>query len=272
MARRFRISTTQRSGKAWRCGGGRIPANISHHLTANDQPDQGGAAIDGIGKCAVAPSFPQFSNGDVDQPFDRQFHLSRRRTGGKALQRRLLRWRITPSPFLDDVSQPMNTVSRAARRTPTIGDSMGFERRRRRITWWSHALRAPAAEGQSDREDCTGRVEVACSRRQSARPSGSPPPTRRMLSRWLAAAEPLHDASCLATNKASRTGSIHRLLPLRRYLGNSPRSGLRGAPVVTTDVTLENRAFERKFKFDTRRVLQHPDHATSTCRSHVRGC
>ena len=50
--------------------------------------------------------------------------------------------------------------------------------------------------------------------------------------------------------------------PAQFTFGNSPRSGLRGAPVVTTDVTLEKSLrLNEKFKFDLRgefyNILNH---------------
>ncbi len=61
--------------------------------------------------------------------------------------------------------------------------------------------------------------------------------------------------------------------PAQFTFGNSPRSGLRGAPVVTTDVTLEKSLrLNEKIQFrSTRRVLQHPEPCQFQCSgSHLR--
>ena len=118
----------QREVVAGSAGGGRIPRERQPPFDCQrSQPEPSGAATDGTGQCAVAPSLSAIQQRHLDQSFDRQFHLSRRlRPGGKALQRRLLlSWRTTRFPNSSTMSsQPTNTASRAAIWTPTIAGSI----------------------------------------------------------------------------------------------------------------------------------------------------
>ena len=72
----------------------------------------------------------------------------------------------------------------------------------------------------------------------------------------LAAAEPAaRRCAAFRSAHASAAGSIRRrsLTPAPFTFGNSPRSGLRGAPLVTTDVTLEKSfSITEGWKFDLR--------------------
>ncbi len=247
-------------------------ANVSHHLTANDLSlNQVAPELMGAGSAQARRPFPQFSNVTWVNPsignstYHGGFVRSEKRFGDNF-------WFLahyTFSKFLDDVESAneygitgsyMDAYNRKLDKGLSGSDvphhlvlTLLYELPRLRgnrilkstLGGWKLGLLETAESGAPF-------TVITTANTTNAFPAGSLRPNL------------LHDAS-LASDRRSiarwfDTSSF--AAPAQFTFGNSPRSGLRGAPLATTDVTLEKSIWlKEKLKFDVRgefyNILNH---------------
>ena len=247
-------------------------ANISHHLTANDLSlNQVAPQLMGPGDAQARRPFPQFSNVTWINP---SIGNSTYHGGFVRAEKRFGRQLLLPGPLhLLEVHRRRGIRQRIrhyrqlhGRLQPPPGQRP--QRQRRAASPGAHpALRSshtPHPSRLEERVSAAGR-SASWKPRSPARPSpSSPQPTPPTPS----PPEPCAPTFCTA--RCSPRGTQY--LPLVRHLrlrsaraftfGNSPRSGLRGAPLVTTDVTLEKSIhIKEQLRFDLRaefyNILNH---------------
>ena len=237
--------------------------NVSHHLTANDLSlDQVPPQLMGPGNTQLVRPFPQFSNVTWINPSigNSTYHAvfaraEKRMTGGLAFLAH-----YTFSKFVDDVEAAnefgttgsyMDAYNRRLDKGRSGSDvpqrlvaEVEYEVRRfqgHRIVngalgGWKLGLLETAESGPTF-------TVITAANTTNAFPAGSLRPNL------------VHDPSLSADQRtAGRWFDISAFAnPAPHSFGNSPRSGLRGAAVVTTDVTLEKTfAITERFRLDLR--------------------
>ena len=228
--------------------------NVSHHLTANDLSlDQVPPQLMTAGNAQLVRPFPQFSNVTWINPSigNSTYHggyvrAEKRMAGGLSFLAH-----FTFSKFLDDVE--------AANEFGTTGSYMDAYNRRldkglsgsdvpRRLVmtalyeapkrWggWKLGLLETAESGPTFTVITTANTTNAFpagSLRPNLLSDAGLPNDQRTVNRWF-------DTAVFAN-------------PAPLTFGNAPRGGLRGAPVLTTDATIEkNFRFKERFRFDVR--------------------
>ncbi len=247
-------------------------ANISHHLTANDLSlDQVAPQLMGAGNAQSRRPFPQFSNVTWINPSigNSTYHggfvrAEKRFSGGFSLLAH-----YTFSKFIDDVESAneygitgsyMDAYNRRLDKGLSGSDVpnhlvvtllyelpqlKGNRIVRTTLGGWRLGLLETAESGAPF-------TVITTANTTNAFPAGSLRPNL------------LHDAS-LSGDQQSITRWFDTsafAAPAQFTFGNSPRSGLRGAAVITTDVTLEKSLrLNERFKFDLRsefyNILNH---------------
>lgn len=238
-------------------------ANVSHHLTANDLSlNQVPPQLMSSGNAQLARPFPQFNNVTWINPSigNSTYHgvfirTEKRMSGGLSFLAH-----YTFSKFLDDVE--------AANEFGTTGSYMDAYNRRldkgrsgsdvpqRLVVTLLYELPRFKANPLVDR--LLGGWKVGLLETAESGPSFTVITTANTTNAFPAGSlrpNLLRDASLpsdeRAVNRWFDTSAFQNPLPLT--FGNSPRSGLRGAPVVTTDLTMEKRfAITERWKFDLR--------------------
>jgi hypothetical protein len=252
-------------------------ANISHHLTANDLSlNQVAPQLMGPGSAQARRPFPQFSNVTWINPsignsiYHGGFVRAEKRFGGSFS----FLAHYTFSKFIDDVESAneygitgsyMDAYNRRLDKGLSGSDvphhlvvTLLYElpqlRRKRLLKntlgGWKLGLLETAESGAPF-------TVISASNTTNAFPAGSLRPNL------------LHDAS-LSGDRQSITQWFDTSAfaqPAPFTFGNSPRSGLRGASLVTTDVTLEKSLWlKEKLRFDLRgefyNILNHANFNT----------
>jgi hypothetical protein len=247
-------------------------ANISHHLTANDLSlDQVAPQLMGPGNAQARRPFPQFSNVTWINPsignstYHGGFVRAEKRFGGSFS----FLAHYTFSKFLDDVESAneygvtgsyMDAYNRRLDKGLSGSDvphhlvvTLLYDLPRLRgnrllkttLGGWKLGLLETAESGAPF-------TVITAANTTNAFPAGSLRPNL------------LHDAT-LASDQRSITHWFDTsafAAPAQFTFGNSPRSGLRGAPLATTDVTLEKSVWiKEKLRFDLRsefyNILNH---------------
>jgi hypothetical protein len=247
-------------------------ANVSHHLTANDLSlDQVAPQLMGPGNAQAWRPFPQFSNVTWINPsignstYHGGFVRAEKRFGGGVS----FLAHYTFSKFIDDVESAneygvtgsyMDAYNRRLDKGLSGSDvprhlvvTLLYELPRWRgkrilgttLGGWKAGVLETAESGAPF-------TVITAANTTNAFPAGSPRPNllrdaslgsdRRSVTRWF-------DTSAFAA-------------PAPYTFGNSPRSGLRGAPLETTDVTLEKSIWlKERVKLDLRgefyNILNH---------------
>jgi hypothetical protein len=247
-------------------------ANVSHHLTANDLSlNQVAPQLMGPGDAQARRPFPQFSNVTWINPsignstYHRGFVRAEKRFGGSFS----FLAHYTFSKFIDDVESAneygvtgsyMDAYNRGLDKGLSGSDVphhlvltllyelpllRGNRVLKTTLGGWKLGLLETAESGAPF-------TVITTANTTNAFPAGGLRPNllrnatlasdQRSITRWF-------DTSAFAA-------------PAQFTFGNSPRSGLRGAPLVTTDVTLEKSIWlKEKLKFDVRgefyNILNH---------------
>ena len=215
--------------------------NVSHHLTANDLSlDQVPPQLMTSGNAQLARPFPQFSNVTWINPSigNSTYHggfvrVEKRMSGGLSFLAH-----YTFSKFLDDVEAAneygstgsyMDAYNRRLDKGSSGSDvpqrvvaEALYEVRKGRLRGWKLGVLETAESGPAFTVITTANTTNAFpagSLRPNLLHDAALPSDQRTVSRWF-------DTSAFV-NPAALT------------FGNSPRSGLRGAAVVTTDATIE---------------------------------
>ena len=197
----------------------------------------------GAGRRAGSAAVPAVQQRHLDQSVDRQLDLSRRlRPRREALQRRLLAsWRTTPF-------RSSSTTSSRPTRYGATGQLHGRlqspsrqrpERQRRPAPRRRH--RAVRAQRLEVRHPPDPRVRPALHGRHGRQHD-------QRVQRRAAPPESPAEPGCSRTRPSARWFDTSAFAaPAPFTFGNSPRDGLRAAPLYTTDVTVE-----RGFRFTER--------------------
>jgi hypothetical protein len=227
-------------------------ANVSHHLTANDLSlNQVSAQLMTLGNAQLVRPFPQFSNVTWINPSigNSTYHggfirAEKRMSGGMSF---LAHYMF--SKFLDDVEAAnefgstgsyMDAYNRRLDKGRSGSDvphrfvaTLLYEARKGFLRGWKIGVLETAESGPTF-------TVITTANTTNAFPAGSLRPNllhdasgQRSVSRWF-------DTSAFAN-------------PAPLTFGNSPRSGLRGAPIVTTDATVEKGfSLSERWKLDLR--------------------
>ena len=240
--------------------------NVSHHLTANDLSlDQVPPQLMTSGNAQLVRPFPQFSNVTWINPSigNSTYHggfirAEKRMSGGLSFLAH-----FTFSKFLDDVE--------AANEFGTTGSYMDAYNRRldkglsgsdvpRRLVM-TLLYEVPKFKGHRLANGVLGGWKMGVLETAESGPTFTVITTANTTNAFPAGAlrPNLLSAAALPTdqrrvNRWFDTAVFSNPAPLT--FGDSPRSGLRGAPLVTTDVTLEKSFFvTERLKFDLRGEL-----------------
>ncbi len=236
--------------------------NVSHHLTANDRSiDQVAPQLMGPGDAQSRRPFPQFSNVTWINPsignstYHGGFVRAEKRLGGNVS----FLAHYTFSKFLDDVESAneygaTGSYMDAYNRRLDKGRS-GSDVPHHLVVTLLYAV--PRFQGNRALNAAFGGWKVGL---LETAQSGAPftvITTANTTNAFPAGAlrpDLLHDAALSSGQSITHWFDTSAYAAPAPYtFGNSPRSGLRGAPLVTTDVTLEKSFhFKERWRFDLR--------------------